>query len=82
MIKLWPYIAIFAFGIIGGFILHWYIVRNRISSTTIKGKIKQKRNSDSSLDVKNIISDSTPKPNRKLNREAKKAARKLKNQKL
>lgn len=82
MINIWPYIAVFGFGIIGGFILHWYIVRNRISSTTIKGKIKQKRNSDSSLDVKNTITNSMPKPNKKLNREARKAARKLKNQKL
>jgi hypothetical protein len=51
MEKIWPYLAVYAFGIVSGMIILYFILRNSINSTVIRGTVKQKKTSGSNQHV-------------------------------
>ena len=54
--NIWIYITVFALGLVGGMVIHWLLVRNKINSTEITvRKVKQKKTKDSNQDVTNQI---------------------------
>lgn len=84
MKKLWAYIAMIFIGIAGGMAIMYKLVAKNISSTVIKGKIKQKKTRGSIQDVTNTIEApgsrederEEKKTERKMKRDLKKAQRK------
>ena len=71
MKKAWSYFAVLAIGIILGMLLEFAVVKNTINRTEITTKrIVQKRNTDSTQDITNII---TKREQRKENKRLRKA---------
>lgn len=78
MKKLWTYIAAIFAGIIGGMVLMFQMTKKSISNTTIKGKVKQKRNTNSTIDITNTIKKESKRTERDKKREERRNKRKLK----
>jgi len=56
MKKFWTYLSTSLLGVILGMILHWLLVRSKISNTQINvKKVKQKNATDSIQDVTNVL---------------------------
>ena len=74
MKKLWPYIATLLLGAIGGLVMMWYMVRNKISSVTL-GKIKQKGGPGNTMNTEAVF-EAVKGIDKKLTRAQRRAARK------